>query len=499
MTRRQLLRILAQTGIGVPLAQALPFQSAFARDPLIITGGQLPPIENRKIIFIRMFGGNDGLNTVVPYQDPLYYHMRQEQSIVPCAIHPHEVLVLPDHPSLGFHPALSGLYELYKEGKVAVLQNVGYPHQDLSHFHSTDIWLTANISGRMEYSGWMGRYLETRYNGIIPPYPPAIELGSSLSRFLLGRSQDMGFAYNGNVDIPEKMTNNSSHISSSRIEQNYINEIRNASHTFLKSIQNVVEKNIKNTRQYNSRNRIAVELSTVAQLIAGGLQTPVYSIITDLLFDNHEYLLYLQHRSLSEVMGVVYEFQRDCEQLGIADEILIVLYSEFGRRVRPNGSGTDHGAAAPVFIIGNNVHGGVYGENPQLSNLDDEGNIRFVYDFRQIYSTLLTDWFGALGLSLYPNVLSTFTENIPFLYKNSELQQPLLFPNPCMGELNVTLDSERINSLEIYSCFGEKCIVTYQNMGMFGCKVMTQHLASGHYVVRLNTAHSTYESLFVKI
>ncbi len=351
----------------------------------------------------------------------------------------------------------------------------------------------------MEYSGWMGRYLESRYNGQLPTYPPAIELGSSLSRFLLGRTHDMGFAFNGNVIIPEKINNGSTSLSSSRIEQQYINEIRNTSHTFLHLIQNILHKNIVNTRSYNSLNRIAAELSTVARLIAGGLQTPVYSIITDLLFDNHEYLLRLQQRSLREVMDVVYEFQRDCEELGIADEILIVLYSEFGRRVRPNGSGTDHGAAAPVLIIGNNVIGGVYGDNPDLVNLDDVGNIRFVYDFRQIYSTLLTDWFGALGLSLYPNVLSGINENIPFLYKNNSNQELFLSPNPCSSELRLSVVSEPIRSLDVFSLYGETITVPYQNIGILGCIMMTEYLASGQYIVRAKTDKRSYESIFVKV
>lgn len=503
MTRRQLMRILLQTGVTLPIVNNLAFQSLLARDPVTILGGNLPAVQDRKLVLIRMFGGNDGLNTVVPYQDPNYYKLRHEQSVVSCAIPAEKAIPLGNHLSLGLHPVMKGIHELYEEGKVAIIQNVGYPNQDLSHFRSTDIWLTASDIDVFDKSGWMGRYLETRYSAYqntLPPYPPAIEFGSSLGRLLLGRNNDMGFAFNGMTVLPDEVNGESKRLRKSQIEQSYINDMRNKSHSFLKEIHSAFSYNIKNNSEYNSANRIAAELSSIAKLIAGGLKTPVYSIISDLFFDNHEYLLYHQNNSLNTVMGMVYDFHRDLEKLGVADNVVTVLYSEFGRRVIPNGSGTDHGAAAPVFIIGNNVKGGVYGRNPDLENTDEVGNLSYEYDFRQIYTELLSDWFDTNVSMIYPEVFKLFPEKISFLdIKRAENERPFVYPNPCTDFIHILTEKKSIQNIQMYSQQGSMIEFQYKNHGDYGLMLDTKELISGTYYIKLQTEHHRYDVPFVKV
>jgi len=503
MTRRQLIRILLQSGVSLPFMNSMAVQTVLARDPVTLLGGTMPAVEDRKVILIRMFGGNDGLNTVIPYQDPLYYKLRHEQSAATCAIPQMQVLPLSNHMSLGLHPAMKGVHTLYEEGKVAIIQNVGYPNQDLSHFRSTDIWLTATDTDVFDKSGWMGRYLEARYSAYkntFPPYPPAIEFGSSLGRLLLGRDRGMGFAFNGMTVAPDEVNEHSKSLRKSQIEQNYINKTRNNAHNFLKEIQKALSYEINNTTEYKSMNRISAELSTIAKLIAGGLKTPVYSIISDLFFDNHEYLLFHHNNSLNTVMGMVYDFHKDLEKLGVADNVITVLYSEFGRRVVPNGSGTDHGAAGNVIIIGNNIKGGVYGDDPDLLNLDESGNLKYQYDFRQIYAELISDWLGGNVAALYPQLFRLFPEKISFLpSSNTEIGTVHVFPNPCTDYLTISVGKETVKNIYVLSVQGTKVEVSSENFGDYGVILDTKGLVSGTYYMKIQTEHHEHDVPFVKI
>lgn len=503
ITRRQLLRSILQSGIALPFVNYSTLQQALARDPILSLGGTLPPLEERVIVLLRMFGGNDGLNSVVPYTDDIYYKVRGENPAGSLAIAPNDVLRLTGTDTMGFHPAMTSLRTFFDNGQLAVIQNVGYPHQDLSHFRSTDIWLSGSDAEVFEESGWMGRYFESRFPDItnVPPvHPPAIEFTRTVSRLLLGSKNHYGFAYRGAIPIPDKPENGTRATKGSKKEQDYVLSMQNQSHIYLKTLNEIEERSIKNTVEYPENNSVADDLAHVARLVASGLKSNVYSLITENMFDNHEGLMNYHNHAMNIIDSAVGAFQKDIENLGIADRIIVVLYSEFGRRLAPSGTGTDHGAAGPVFILGTNVKGGLYGNNPDLLNLDPDGNIGFQTDFRQIYATLLSSWFGVTSAAMFPSLLPHFVNKLPFIDSPTYLEGNVrIYPNPCISRCTVMVDEGIINNLRIFSTEGRQIELPTRYNQSYGVEVDVQALSMGAYTIEAVSGSRKYYSSFVKI
>lgn len=399
MQRRKFLQHIGTAGLTLPMVAGLRNVRAFAQSPSPRApfGRFASPENDRILVIVRLFGGNDGLNTVVPYADDNYYLARSRDATVDLALKPEQVLKLPGNDRQGLHPSLAPLLPLYEEGKIAVVQNVGYPGQDLSHFRSTDIWLSATDAETYDESGWLGRYLEERYPDyptLLPSEPYAVEVGTTIGRALLGHHETMGFTL-GDVSYvpgrPEEAFPHPSHTAA--IEEAYIREGIRQSNIFLESILSAYERRPSSTVVYPdtpfSRN-----MSAVAGLITGGLRTQLY-IVNMALYDFHATQLRDQATLFNELAPGLAAFQREIEEAGAADRVTMMTISEFGRRVTTIGSGTDHGAASMLFVIGTGVNGGFIGDEPNLSDLDGVGNLRMEFDFRQVYATMLGQWFGA--------------------------------------------------------------------------------------------------------
>lgn len=341
----------------------------------------------KRLVIIQLSGGNDGLNTVIPYRNDLYYKLRPT-----LAINKNEVLKLDDE--VGLHASLSPLKHLYDNGNLSIINNVGYPNPIRSHFRSMDIWQTASDSDKYFQSGWIGRYLDSFGK---EPYS-AIEIDESLSLVMKGETmnaiatQNANSLYNLSKDPYLKNIlkhQNETHLSEHNLGYLYKSMI--AAQSSAKYIYET-SKTVSSTLDY-PRNAFGKQLKTTAQFINSGIETKVfYASLSG--FDTHARQLATQNRLLSNYADSMKVFVQDLKANNTFKDTLILTFSEFGRRVKQNASaGTDHGTANNVFIIGDALKKqGLYNNLGSLSDLDSNGDLKFEIDFRRIYATILNKW-----------------------------------------------------------------------------------------------------------
>lgn len=341
----------------------------------------------KKLVIIQLAGGNDGLNTIVPFNNDIYYKNRPQ-----IALSKQKVIGVTDE--LGFHPSLSSLKNLYDKGYLAIVNNVGYPNPNRSHFRSTDIWQTASNHNEYLNTGWLGRYIDqyekNSYAGI--------ELDDSLSLILKGdklngiATKNPAILYQ-NMKTPyfEKVLKyqTDTHLSEHNLGYLYKTMIE------AKSSANYIyetSKTFKTKLEYPN-NPFGNQLKTTAEFINSGLQSKVYYVSMG-GFDTHANQVNKQNKLLEMYSSGMDVFVKDLEQNDTFKDTLIVTFSEFGRRLKQNAAnGTDHGAANNVFLIGKNLKkSGFYNESQDLTNLDNNGDIIHSIDFRSIYATILDKW-----------------------------------------------------------------------------------------------------------
>lgn len=344
-------------------------------------------INNKKLVIIQLSGGNDGLNTIIPYTNDIYYRSRPKLSIKK-----NNLLKVTDY--LGFHESLQPLKNLYDQGYLSIINNVGYPNPNRSHFRSTDIWQTASGSKEHLTSGWVGRFLEQYNNN---PYA-AIELDDSLSLIMKGEKKN-GIAtknarilyHNTNTPFFSKILKNQTEEHLSEHNLGYLYKTMIDAKSSAKYIYETT-KTYKTSQEYPN-NAFGNQLKTTAEFINSNLDTKVYYISMG-GFDTHVNQN-IRHKKLLEVYSSAIEvFINDLKKNDTFKDTLILTFSEFGRRVKQNAAGgTDHGAANNVFIMGENLNKkGIYNEAPNLSNLDKNGDLIYKIDFREIYATILNNW-----------------------------------------------------------------------------------------------------------
>lgn len=356
------------------------------------------PGKSKVLVLIQMAGGNDGLNTVVPYADNTYYGVRPT-----IGIKPDKVLRLND--SFGFNPNMEELHKLYLDGKVAVIQGAGYPNPNRSHFRSIEIWQTGQPD-KIAETGWLGRYLDcadcTKNGNIFA----AVNVDPTLPKTLLSHKSmvpsvtnvfDFKFRTDPHYlqDRETQLRTFESIYSSFDSKRPHADLLRktgleaNKASDYLQKIVRAYRSDVK----YPDGN-FGNGLKFIAQMIAGGVDSRIFTVSLD-GFDTHTNQLSGQNRLLKQLSDGVGAFYADLKQHGAADDVVVFAFSEFGRRVAENnGRGTDHGTAAPVYVIGNAIKGGLYGDMPSLTNLD-AGDLKYTTDFRCVYATLLDRWMKA--------------------------------------------------------------------------------------------------------
>lgn len=341
----------------------------------------------KRLVIVQLSGGNDGLNTVIPFRNDVYYRKRPSLSI-----NKNNVIQITDE--LGFHESLKPLQRLYDSGNLCVLNNVGYPNPNRSHFRSLDIWQTASDSNKYLQSGWIGRYLDNygkaAYN--------AIQIDESLALAMKGNK--LNAIATKNPEILHKAANdlyfknvlkhyNDTHLSEHNLGYLYKTMINAKS-----SAKYIYEKNkVGSSRQSYPNHDFGKQLKTVARLINSRLNTQVFYTSLD-GFDTHANQENKQSRLLKTYAESIDSFVKDLKENNTFDDTLILTFSEFGRRVAQNAAnGTDHGTANNVFIIGKHLKSsGIYNSLASLTDLDENEDLKFSIDFRTIYATVLNNW-----------------------------------------------------------------------------------------------------------
>lgn len=343
------------------------------------------------LVVCQLSGGNDGLNTVIPYADPLYRSLRPTLGIP-------DPKILKINERLGLHPALAGLSELYKENKVAIVQNVGYPKSNRSHFKSMEIWQSASPDGALK-GGWIGRHFDTEIGH--SPLNPVVALGLSTEKplSLVGQQASIP-CFASLADIKNMVGDPDMERMLREIQGkdamagSATRAVQQANRSALDAVS-ILSKQLEgySLKQTYGSDAFGRGFSQIAQLVATSPATRVVYFSAG-GFDTHARQPE-QHEKLLKGFGdAVLAFQREMEALGKADKVIVLAFSEFGRRAAENASqGTDHGQAAPMFLIGKRVKGGLHGPIPDLKNLDN-GDVPFTQDFRGVYAATLDEWMG---------------------------------------------------------------------------------------------------------
>jgi uncharacterized protein (DUF1501 family) len=389
-TRRRFLQAtlgssaLVSLGLDVPLFVARTARAA---------AGQQRS-QGNVLVIVQLSGGNDGLNTVIPYADPEYAKNRALLRIP-------EGQIAKIGDDVGLHPSLTAMAKLFEDGRVAIVQGVGYPNPDRSHFRSMDIWHSAQPQTQRVSDGWLGRALEQR-GGTAGADVPALHLGGeklplalvsrgvavpsveSLETFRL-RTAGGAVPLQALQKLAEAPRVNSTPL------LDFVRRSTLGAYASSEQVQAALAE--ERTATAYPGYRLARKLQTVAQLIDARLETSIYYLSLD-GFDTHANQAAGHAALLRELSESVAAFMTDLAARGHADRTLLMTFSEFGRRVKENASaGTDHGAAAPLFLVGNRVQAGLIGKHPSLTDLDS-GDLKFHTDFRSVYATLLEAWLG---------------------------------------------------------------------------------------------------------
>jgi hypothetical protein len=418
-TRREFLRTSV---LGGALASTVPLfleKTFLCLDTMAAaTTGQITTGKDGTIlVLLQLAGGNDGLNTLVPHGDDAYYKARPR-----IALPKKDILSISDY--AGLHPKLTGLHTLYGEGNLGMIQGVGYPNPNRSHFRSTEIWQTASDSEKNESQGWLGRYFDNCCKGADPatvgvavagqtpqafasPIPKGIAFSNPQQfRYMSEAANDPVSADKFMREMNQPATEHSSLTENaggsigmlsgpadndgSTVE--FLQRTALGAQMSSDKIQEITRKTKSNVNYPTSQ--LGNSLNLVSRLIAGGLPTRVY-YVSQGGFDTHANQLPAHERLMTDLNAAISAFVADLKAQGNFNRVLMLSFSEFGRRVSENASGgTDHGAAAPLFVLGGGVKPGLYGNYPSLTDLHD-GDLKFNTDFRSVYATALENWLGA--------------------------------------------------------------------------------------------------------
>jgi uncharacterized protein (DUF1501 family) len=463
--------------------------------------------EDRILILIQLVGGNDGLNTVIPL-DQYDNLIKVRESII---LKENLINKLTD--TVGLHPVMTGMSNMWKEGKLAVIQNVGYPFQNFSHFRSTDIWTSASDADKYISSGWLGRYLNYLHPTFPEQYPNddytdplSITVGSITSQTCQGPIFSMGISLNSSSNFVNLKANPNEEIPSGNYGQelNYVRTVISQTEKYIDVIQLAADRGNVNQSIWEGLNdNLSNQLRIVAQLLSGGIKTKIF-VCSIGGFDTHAGQITNDGNSatgthanlLSSLSNSVSAFQKQIEQYGIAEKVVGMTFSEFGRRIISNNSlGTDHGSAAPMFVFGNPVNPGIYGSNPVIpTNADASVNLEMEYDFRDLYSTILRDWFdltdSKVNQIMYKNfnILPIFRQS-SIKNNSTEIKNIRIYPNPASFKTNLTFFSKTggIN-IELYDLKGIKVaniFNSYLQSGEHNIEINLNSISNGLYLIKI--------------
>ncbi len=509
MQRRKFLKLGIQSTVIPSLFTGISAK-AFGNASLLNT---LSAVDNDHVlVLIQLAGGNDGLNTIIPVEIYGRYSAVRSNIAIPQA----SVLPLQNYDKAGFHPALTGLQTLFNEEKLTAIQSVGYPSADGSHFRSMDVWLTGSDAKEYLNTGWVGRFLHQQYPNFpvgFPndemPDPLAIQIGSTLSPAFLSANGFTALAIENDLDLYNLINaiEDPAPNTPSGNEITYLRSVARQTNKYREAIINAASKVTQQYSGYPTENSLAAQLKAVARLIGGGLKTKIYMVSIG-GFDTHggqvnngDTTTGTHSVLLKKVSEAITAFMKDIEFLNVADRVMGMTFSEFGRRIQSNGSlGTDHGAAQPVFLFGKHVTKGILGKNPDIpANMQAIDNVPMQYDYRSIYATILRDWFclqpeevNTILLKEYqylPLIKSTACIKEMDVLNNLGTNLIINYPNPFVNSTNIKFKTEGGQTLiQIFDTTGRLIKVLVDQVytaGTYTISFDTSYLSPGLYYARL--------------
>ena len=490
-------------------------------------------ISNRKLVLINLAGGNDGLNTIIPinYYD-VYSNLRPSIKIPSNGVNSYINLdeTLDETQQIGLHPSLTGIKNLYDNDLLRIIQSVGYPSQNKSHFASTDIYSTANDGNSWDNgsnSGWIGRFMESYYADLIQnSYPLGVEIGSKSNSLGFHGESEHGLSVNINGQDPSGFYSlisgmageppNNIPISDYGHELEYIIQTDALSNMYSEAISNSFN-NGQNAVSYPDTD-ISNQLKTVARLISGGLESKVYMVKLS-GFDTH----FGQNQAENDILGdhndlltklssAVTAFMNDLSAMNLKNDVVGLTYSEFGRKAAENGSlGTDHGEIAPMFVFGAPVKGGVSGFNPDLNEANENNGYQIQtvqFDYRDTLGTLLQDYLGADNLALdatfFNNTINqSFSETkIEDLIKsefsvatncysntlsnNRDNNKIFYIINPVYSDLIIKSKNQEYSSFK-YELYDMNSKLVSKGSSLINESISISHLINGIYILNITT------------
>ena len=399
LSRRAMIKdgmLVVSAGMMMPAIFSRGIASAHAQS---IEGSHLAQAAtDRTLIVVQMAGGNDGLNTVVPFSDATYRKMRPTIGVP-------DTKVLPLDTRLGLHPNLASLKKIWDEGHMAIVEGVGYPNQSLSHFQAMDIWQTLDLTGNGS-EGWLGKLVSGWVDSDGHPFK-TMDIGVQTAQALSSISAQVPTLSSTQTYrvYPDPADSDAGNARMQALMNLYNSYPKTSPYAALLdatalSAQDGSRQLATADAQYQAavtypKGPFAAGLKVLAEAIVQGLGLRV-GYVTLGGFDTHANQVATHDVLMQTLADGLYAFYSDLVQHGKADNVVVMTWSEFGRRVEENGSlGTDHGTAAPMFVLGNSVSKGIFGEPPSLTSLDSAGNLKYTTDFRSVYATVLDRWLGA--------------------------------------------------------------------------------------------------------
>ncbi len=505
-----------------------------------------PDVNAKKIVLIQLAGANDGLNTLVPLnQYDAYASLRPNIKLNNVGasnglINLDTTLALENQ--VGLHPSLTGFKSLYDSGFMRVIQGVGYPSQDKSHFKSTDLWLTGGdgtqANNNLE-SGWMGRFLESYYsNFLTADFPLGIQLGSSDNSLGFHGEVEHGMSININGQDPSgfySIVNGLGGAPPTNIPNSeygnliqFILDSDSETNIYAQAISTAFNSGTNSAAVTYPSTSLANQLKSVARFISGGLQTKVYLVKIG-GFDTHDAQVASnitthlgEHAELlTQVSEAINCFITDLNSQNLGDDVIAVPFSEFGRKAGENGNlGTDHGEIAPMFVFGKSINPGISGTNINLSEavLANNFQVQTVqHDYRRVFSTILQDWFGAsnqtLDLTFYDHTInssyannkvsdliktantvpaSCYTDSLLTVNDFVKGNDIVVYPNPSFESISINTNNNPIYVVSVYSIDG-KFITSYKNpMSSDNFTINVQDLAVGLYTIKVDTNYGSF-------
>ncbi len=507
-------------------------------------------VSNRKLVLVELAGGNDGLNTVIPISAFTDYQTLRPNIHIPSSLYlplnQIDTSLTGTNQDIAFHPALTGFQNLYAADQLRIIQSVGYPSQNKSHFASKDIYATGNDGSNWNNgsdSGWIGRYMEQAYADLIPAnYPLGIQIGSQNTNLGFHGIVEHGLALNINGQDSENFYSVLSGLGGTPPENipnsHYGEELQNIinvdalSNQYSEIISNSFNAGSNSTTTTYPDTNLADQLKTVARLMRGGIQSKIFMVKLG-GFDTHNN----QNQASGDIQGDHYElmsqlseaieaFMSDLNSDSLADDVLGITFSEFGRKAQENGSlGTDHGEVAPVFAFGKPVKSGVSGVNVDLSEAVSSNNFQIQsvqYDYRQSFATIMQDFLGSndavVDAAFVGNMNSeSFTDyKIPDLVKseflvpescydgslstpNQTLAEWSVYPNPFKTDFFVKSENQHLKtSYELRNYLGQRVLSGDLEFVNGNAKIQTNNLQNGLYILTLKNNIESHVQKLIK-